>query len=475
MRKQLLINGEWVAAQEYKELRSPYSGEVIAEVPVATTQEVDAAIAAAYAARGVMKQMPAYERAAILTRVSELLAARHEEAARILALEAAKPIATARIEVTRTVQTYQFAAEEAKRIYGETIPMDAQPGGESRLGYTVREPIGVVGAITPFNFPFNLVAHKLGPALAAGNTVVLKPASQTPLASYFIAELFMEAGLPAGALNLVPGAGGEVGDYIVQDDRVAMITFTGSPAVGIGIKSKAGLKRVTLELGSNAALIIDENVNVDQIMPRILTGAFSNQGQVCISVQRIYVHEQKFEEFVAKLAVAAGKLKLGDPLEDDTDLSALIAARETTRAKAWIDEAVAGGAHLVSGGTLENGFLVPTIFTDVERTQKISCQEVFAPVVFVNKVSSIDEAIAAVNDSSYGLQAGIYTRNLNVAMDAAQRLEVGGVMINDIPTYRVDHMPYGGVKRSGFGREGLKYAVEEMTEMKLVVVNPLRD
>jgi acyl-CoA reductase-like NAD-dependent aldehyde dehydrogenase len=458
-------------AQNYVQLISPYSGEVIAEIPSATEQEVNLAIEAAYQARDVMAKLPAYRRAAILEKLADLLEERAEEAARIISLEAAKPITTAKGEVARTITTYKFAAEEAKRIHGETIPLDAAPGGEGRIAYTVREPLGVIGAITPFNFPMNLVAHKVGPAIAAGNTIVLKPASQTPLSAYFIAELLQEAGLPAGAINVITGSGRIVGDKIVSDDRVKMITFTGSPAVGIGIRNKAGLKRVTLELGSNSGLIIDEGIDVDKIIPRCVTGAFSFQGQVCISLQRIYVHEALYEDFVEKFVAAVKNLKSGDPLDSQTEISALITPADVTRTIEWIEEAKHHGAIIAVGGTAEGNILMPTVILDATPSLKVSCQEVFAPIVLINKVKSVAEAIDLVNDSRYGLQAGIYTNNIHTALDASEKLHVGGVIINDIPTFRVDQMPYGGVKESGVGREGVKYAVEEMTEMKLVIFN----
>ncbi|WNS78032.1 aldehyde dehydrogenase family protein [Domibacillus sp. DTU_2020_1001157_1_SI_ALB_TIR_016] len=469
IKKDLIINGEQIETEKYTTLYAPYSGEAIAEIASATGIETEQAITAAYKARETMASMPAWKRAEILETAAQLLKDRTEEASSIIALEAAKPLNTARQEVARTVETYKFAAEEAKRIHGETIPLDAARSGENKLAYTVREPIGVVGAITPFNFPMNLVAHKVGPAIASGNTIVLKPASQTPLSSFFIAELFEEAGLPAGVLNVITGSGRIVGDQLVTDERVSMITFTGSPAVGIGIRNKAGLKKVTLELGSNAAVIIDQHTALDQIASRCVTGAFSNQGQVCISLQRIYVHEKVYEEFVEKLIIETKKLVLGDPLCSETNISALISPEETKRALSWIKEAVKSGAKLVTGGEVEGTVLQPTILLEAGQSMKVSCQEVFAPIVIVNKVTTIEEAIEKVNDSRYGLQAGIYTNDVQTALTAADQLHVGGVMINDIPTFRVDHMPYGGVKESGTGREGLKYAIEEMTEMKLVV------
>jgi acyl-CoA reductase-like NAD-dependent aldehyde dehydrogenase len=471
MKKQLLINGEWINAETTVTLYSPYTGDPIAEVPAATKREVNLAIEAAVGAKEVMRRMPAHRRAAILERLASLLNERREEAARLIALEAAKPLKTALNEVDRTVQTYKFAAEEAKRIHGETIPLDAAPGGENRLAYTVREPVGVVGAITPFNFPMNLVAHKVGPAIASGNTIVLKPAAQTPLSAYFLGELLQQAGLPAGALNIVTGSGKVIGDMIVTDPRVAKITFTGSPEVGISIRSKAGLKRVTLELGSNSALIIDKDVDFDPLISRCVTGAFAFQGQVCISLQRIYVIGDKYEEFTKKFIEAAGKLQIGDPLHPDTDVSAMISQKDVQRSLDWIEEAKQQGASVAAGGTAEGGILHPTVLLNVNPGASVSCKEVFAPIVLINRANSLSEAIAYVNDSDFGLQAGIYTNNINTALDAADQLHVGGVMINDIPTFRVDHMPYGGVKQSGMGREGIKYAVEEMTEMKLIVIN----
>lgn len=471
MRKELFIDGSWIQAVDYYPLYSPYSGEHIADIAAASTDQVDEAIEAASRAAAVMRAMPAHQRAAILEKLAQLLEQRLDEAAGLIALEAAKPITTAKVEVVRTIQTYKFAAEEAKRIHGETLSLDAAPGGEGRVAYTVREPIGVIGAITPFNFPMNLVAHKVGPAIASGNTIVLKPAGQTPLTALLIAELLKEAGLPDGALNVVTGSGRIVGDRIVTDDRVKMVTFTGSPVVGIGIRNKAGLKRVTLELGANSAVIVDRDTNIDKIVARSVPGAFSFQGQVCISLQRVYAHEAIYDEFVAKFVEATGKLRIGDPLDPATDVSALISTGDVQRTLDWIGEAKRHGATIAAGGTAVGNVLLPTVILEADASLKVSCQEVFAPIVIIHRVRTVDEAIGLVNDSRFGLQAGIYTDNIHTALTAAEKLHVGGVMINDIPTFRVDHMPYGGVKESGFGREGLKYAVEEMTELKLVVFN----
>ncbi|MGM0852390.1 MAG: aldehyde dehydrogenase family protein [Bacillota bacterium] len=471
IKKQLFINGEWCEAKNHTPLFSPYTGELIAKVPEATVEEVDLAIEAAYQARNTMEEMPSHQRAKILESLANLLEERADEAAILISKESAKPLKDAKGEVARTVQTYKFAAEEAKRLNGETVPMDAAPGGEGRLAYTLKVPLGVVGAITPFNFPMNLVAHKVGPAIATGNTVVLKPAGQTPLSAYFLAELLQEAGLPPGCLNVVTGSGSVVGGKLVKDDRVKKISFTGSPKVGISIRNQAKLKPVTLELGSNAAVIIDKHVDIEKIVPRCITGAFSSQGQVCISLQRIYVHKDCYDRFVERFVKATRGLKVGDPLNPHTDVSALINRKEVDRTLAWIDEAKQKGAIVAEGGTSEGSILHPTVLLEVEKSAKVSCQEVFAPIVLINKVESVEEAIDLVNDSRYGLQAGIYTESVHTAMHASKKLHVGGVLINDIPTFRVDHMPYGGVKESGVGREGIKYAMEDMTELKLVIFN----
>lgn len=468
MKKDLFIDGAWVEAGEYRPLFSPYSGEQIAEVAYANAAEVELAIASAERARPLMSKMPAHERAAILEKLASLIQENKEECARLIALEAAKPITTARTELERTIATYKFAAEESKRIQGETIPMDAVPGGEGRMAYTIHQPLGVVAAITPFNFPMNLVAHKVGPAIAAGNTIVLKPAGQTPLSALYLAELLQQAGLPAGAFNVVTGSGSVIGDLLVKDKRVKAVTFTGSPEVGIAIRNKAGLKKVILELGSNSALIMDEGVDVDAMIARAVTGAFSYAGQVCISLQRIYVHAQLFDEFVSKFVAQTEKLRLGDPMDPLTDVSVLIGPRDAERALQWITEAEKLGAVIATGNKREGNIVHPTVLLNVVASASVSCQEVFAPIVMINKVASVEEAIERVNDSKYGLQAGIYTQNIRTALAAAEALEVGGVMINDIPTFRVDHMPYGGVKESGTGREGVKYAIRELMEMKLV-------
>ncbi|WP_135550849.1 aldehyde dehydrogenase family protein [Paenibacillus cymbidii] len=465
---QLFIGGNWVEGAQHYELKSPYDGHLVALIPLAQPDDVEAALQAAQQAAPAMRRLTAYERSRILERVSQLIEENIELCALIAAHENAKPLKAARAELARTAETYKFAAEEAKRLHGETVPLDAAKSGKGRFGFTKREPLGVVAAITPFNFPFNLVAHKLGPAFAAGNTVVLKPAYQTPLSALLIAKFFAEAGLPAGALNVVTGRGGAIGDRLVTDSRVKMVTFTGSVPVGLGIKEKAGLKRVTLELGSNAGVIVDSTDDLNAAAARCVEGAFNFAGQVCISVQRIYVLRELFEPFLAAMKAKAEALVLGDPQDAATDVSALIQPAETARIAGWVADAERMGARIVCGGKQRGSVFEPTILTGAGDKLAVSCQEAFGPIVVVEPYDTWDEAISRVNDSEYGLQAGVYTTSIARAFDAAERLEVGGVIIGDIPSFRVDNMPYGGVKNSGVGKEGIHYSTEEMTELKFV-------
>lgn len=471
MKKNLYIDKQWVETTDYVELFSPYSNEKIGDIPKASKEDVEHAIDAAANASEEMASLTAYQRAEILEQLVLLFIEHRERAAKLISLESAKPLKYALGEVDRTIETYKFAAEEAKRLTGEMVPMDAAKGGSNRLAYTLREPVGVVAAITPFNFPQNLVAHKIGPAIASGNTMVLKPASQTPLSAFLLAELLDQTDLPKGAFNLVTGSGKAVGDVLVESEKVKMVTFTGSPAVGKGIRDKAGLKKVALELGSNSGLIIDEGVDMDTVIEKVVIGSFSNQGQVCISLQRIYIMESLIEEFLTRFKEATTKLKVGDPLDPTTEISAMISKEEQQRAETWVQEAVAEGAKLVIGGKVEDEVFQPTILTQVSADSKVSCQEVFAPVVIVNSIQSVEQGISEINNSDYGLQAAIFTNDIKTAFNASKKLQVGGVLINDIPTFRVDQMPYGGVKESGNGKEGLKYTIEEMTEMKLVIWN----
>ena len=466
----LWINGQWEDTANTYDLTAPYTGEVIARVAKASVADVERAIEGAHTAFQSFKQTAAYERAEILYRVVDIMRTRREELAHILANEAAKPLKAGLGEIDRTIATYQFAAEEAKRAHGETIPMDAAPGTQDRIGYTKRVPLGVVSAITPFNFPFNLVAHKLGPAFAVGNTVVLKPATQTPLSSIVMAEIFQQAGLPDGCLQIVTGSGGELSDTLVTHRHVKKVTFTGSGKVGLGIKEKIGLRKITLELGSNAALIVEPSTPIEKIVSRAVNGAFNFAGQVCISLQRIYVHQSIFDSFTEQFIAETKRLKVGDPADEATDVSAMIHRDEVERIQQWIQDAVVQGATIACGGEFTARTLSPTVMTNVTQSMRIVCEETFAPIVSIMPYNSLDEAIALVNDSDLGLNAGIYTNVLTDALRAADELEAGAVIINDIPTFRVDHMPYGGVKNSGYGREGIKYAVEEMTDLKFITM-----
>ncbi|WP_153723654.1 aldehyde dehydrogenase family protein [Sporosarcina cascadiensis] len=469
--KRMFINGQWKEGKTSYKLKSPYSGEVVAEIPFSTKEDVLEAVQSAKEAQRKMKALTALERSNILEKAARLFEKQFEECALILTKENAKPLKAARGEVLRTIETYKFAAEEAKKLTGETIPMDAAKGGKGKFGFTKREPLGVIGAITPFNFPFNLVAHKLGPAFAAGNTVVLKPASQTPLSAIKTAEIFEMAGLPAGALQVVIGRGGEIGDVLVTHSDIKLITFTGSVEVGLDIKAKSGLKKTTLELGSNSAVIIDSIKDIEQVSRRCVEGAFTFSGQVCISVQRIFVRRELYKQVIEIMTRTAMDLKIGDPAEESTDVSAMILEKEAIRAEEWIKEAENAGAEILCGGKRNGSIIEPTIIANAPLHLSINCKEAFAPIVLINPYNDFEEAIRYVNDSPYGLQAGVYTESIEQAFHAIEEIEVGGVIINDIPSFRVDQMPYGGVKDSGTGREGIKYATEEMTELKLAVFN----
>ncbi len=454
-------------------LRAPWDGAELARVPTATLDDVDTVLDRARVAARSFRWTPAWRRAAILEGTSRLIEENAEHIARLIAAEGGKPLKDARVEAKRGASTFRWAAEEAKRTAGDLVEMDADPGGEHRFGWTIREPRGVVAAIAPFNFPLNLVAHKVAPALAGGNAVVLKPASNTPLTALRLAELLAEAGLPDETLQVVVGPGRTIGTKLVADERTDMVSFTGSPPVGRQIASDAGMKMITLELGNNSATIVDEDANLDLAVQRVVAGGFANSGQICISVQRVVVHRAVYDAFMEKLVPAVEALKVGDPLDEATDVTSLINEGETARVRGWIEEAVDQGATLASGGMDGDGRLRPTVLTDVTRGMKVCAREVFGPVLSILAARDLCEAVAISNDSDMGLQAGVFTDDLNKAMYAARHLEVGGVMINEVPTFRVDHMPYGGVKGSGIGREGLKYAIREMTELKMVAIREM--
>ncbi|SFL60921.1 Acyl-CoA reductase [Gracilibacillus orientalis] len=455
--------------RETTAVHNPFDNEKVAELKLATEKDLEDAVTISFEKfHSEMKAMPAHERADILRKTADLLVEKTEDFATIISKEAGKPIKYSRGEVGRSIQVLRFASELAKNITGEVLPMDAAIGGEHRMGLVKREPLGVVGAITPFNFPLNLSLHKLAPALAAGNTVVFKPAEKTPISAHMLVELFQEAGLPNGVINLLIGTGEEVGSPLVTHDKVHKISFTGSLPVGKKIRETAGFKKVTLELGSNSPNLLFEDANIDYATTELVKGAFAFSGQVCISAQRIYVHREIYDEFLESYSKKTEALQIGDPISEETDIGPMINEEEAKRAKQWIDDAVDKGAVVAVGGERNGPILSPTIMTDVDKNMKIIAQEVFAPIVSVIPFNTEEEVIQYSNDSIYGLQAGVFTKDINRALRVADRLEMGGVWINEISTYRQDNHPYGGVKQSGVGREGVKYAIEDMTEMKFI-------
>jgi acyl-CoA reductase-like NAD-dependent aldehyde dehydrogenase len=464
--RKLFIGGEWLETGDWVEVRSPYSGDVVGRVAKAGAGETRRAIDAADGA--MQEPLPAHKRAEILVRVAGALGRRHDEAAQLISDEAGKPLKAARVEAARAMSTYTFAAVEARKLAGEMVPMDAAQAGEGKLAFTLRRPIGIVGAISPFNFPLNLVAHKIAPALAAGCAVVLKPASQTPMSALFLAELEEEAGLPPGWLNVVVGPASEIGDVLVEDERVKLITFTGSSGVGWKLKERAPKKRVNLELGNATPLIVAADADLSAAATKVAQNAFAFAGQSCISVQRVYVERSAYDEFVRKLVPLVEALNVGDPADDDTDVGPVIDEDARKRILDWIE---ASSGEVLTGGKLEGDLIRPTVIANPGRADEVSCEEVFGPVCTVTAVDSIDEAIELANGTRYGLQAGIFTASLDNALRAAQELEFGGVTVNEAPTFRSDQMPYGGVKDSGNTREGPHYAVREMTEERLVVVD----
>ncbi len=467
--RKLLIAGEWVETGDWIEVASPYSGETVGRVAKAGASETRRAIDAAE--RAMAEPLPAHKRAEILVRVAGYLGKRQDDVARTISDEAGKPMKAARIEAARAMSTYTFAAVEARKLAGEMIPMDASQAGQGKLAFTLRRPIGVVGAISPFNFPLNLVAHKLAPALAAGCAVVLKPASQTPLSALLLAELETDAGLPPGWVNVLVGPAAEIGDVLVEDERVKAITFTGSAPVGWKLAERAPRKRVNLELGNATPVIVAADADVDAAAQSLATNAFSFAGQSCISVQRIYVERAAYEPFLDRFLPRVDALNVGDPADEETDVGPVIDENARERILAWIEEARNGGARIAAGGETDGALIRPTVIADAAPDLKVSCEEVFGPVCTVNPVDSFDEAIELANGTRYGLQAGIFTSKLETAMKAAQGLEFGGVTVNEAPTFRADQMPYGGVKDSGNTREGPAYAVRELTEDRLVVVD----
>ena len=469
LEKKLLIAGEWVETGDWVEVRSPYSGDVVGRVAKAGAAEARRAVDAAEAA--MREPLPAHKRAEILVRVAGQLGRRHEEVAQTISAEAGKPLKAARVEASRAMSTFTFAAVEARKMAGEMVPMDASQAGAGKLAFTLRQPLGVVGAISPFNFPLNLVAHKIAPALAAGCATVLKPASQTPFSALLLAELMAEAELPPGWLNVLVGPASEIGDVLVEDERVRAITFTGSGDVGWKLAERAPRKRVKLELGNATPVIVEPDADLEDVATRLAANAFSFAGQSCISVQRVYVQRAVHDELVSRFVPKVEALVVGDPADEETDVGPLIDRDARERVLAWIDEARAADAEILTGGELDGELLRPTVIANAAPDLKVSCEEVFGPVCTVTPYDTLDEAIELANGTRYGLQAGIFTRDLKVALEAASRLEFGGVTVNEAPTFRADQMPYGGVKDSGNTREGPAYAVHEFTEDRLVVID----
>jgi glyceraldehyde-3-phosphate dehydrogenase (NADP+) len=468
----IYLAGEWVTSDDPLPVHNPYNGELLATTYQASRDQLETAITAAEAVFPTLRSMPTFERVNLLRAFSEKLKANRDKIARTIALEAGKPIRDAEVEADRGVFTVDTAAEEAKRIEGEVMPLDLLASSKGRFGITRRFAIGPIAGISPFNFPLNLALHKLAPAMASGNPLVLKPPSRTPLTMLVVAKLLEEIGLPKGAVSVLP-MNREVGDALVEDDRFKLLSFTGSPEVGWSMKTRAGMKRVVLELGGNAGVIVDDDSDLDFAVGRVRTGAFSYAGQVCISVQRVFVHEAVYDRFKDALVTAVGTIKQGDPLDRTTDLGPMIDEKNVARVQSWVDAAVASGAKVLTGGTANGRFYNPTVIENAPRDSFVCSREAFAPIVTIFKVKSFKEAVDAVNDSEYGLQAGVFTNNFERSLYAFENIEAGGVIMNDIPTYRIDHMPYGGVKASGLSREGLRYAIEDMTEMRLLVVNRL--
>jgi acyl-CoA reductase-like NAD-dependent aldehyde dehydrogenase len=465
-----LLDGKWIEEGDQVDIQAPYDGSVVGRVFRGKREHAEAAIAAAVKAFGTTRRLPAFERQRVLRRVAECIVQRKEEFSHTLAQEAGKPIKAARTEVERSIFTFNVAAEESTRIYGEYLPLDWQEFTAGRWGIVRRFPLGPIAGITPFNFPLNLVAHKVAPAIASGCTMVLKPAPETPLTALLMAEAVQQAGWPDGALNVLPLSNEDAG-LLVTDERLKLISFTGSAAVGWEIKRRAGKKKVTLELGGNAGVIVHRDADLPYAAERCVTGGFAYAGQSCISVQRILVERSVLEKFTELFVAGVKKLKTGDPLQETTDIGPLIRESDAIRTDEWVREAVREGARLLCGGQRTGSIFEPTVLTRTRPEMRVNCQEIFAPVVTIEPYDDFHDALKQINNSAFGLQAGIFTRDAKMLFDAYDALEVGGVMAGDVPTFRIDHMPYGGIKDSGLGREGLRYAIEEMTEPKILVMN----
>jgi acyl-CoA reductase-like NAD-dependent aldehyde dehydrogenase len=467
----LLVGSVWEPAPDPRPVRAAGTDRVIGRVGEASADQLERATQAASEAFARTRRLASYERGDLLRRVAELVTAEAEPLAQTLAAEIGKPITDARLEVSRTAMTFRMAGEEAERIGGEVLPLDLLPTARNRVGIVRRMPIGPVAAITPFNVPLSLSAHKVAPALAAGNPVVLKPDTRAALTLLRLADVMVRAGVPEGALSVLPMSI-DVADRMVTDERFRMLTFTGSARVGWSLRARAGTKKVTLELGGNGAVIVDRSADVAHAVARTVAGGFKYAGQLCISVQRAYVHRSVWDEYVAGLVEGAAALRVGDPMDEKTQVGPMISVDAAQRTVSLIEEAVAAGARVLTGGERDGAFVTPTVVENVPPTAALIAEEAFAPVVVVTPYDDLEEALRAVNDGPYGLQAGLFTRDLSQAWSAFETLEVGALVVNDVPTFRVDNMPFGGVKSSGLGREGVRYAIEDMTEQRLLVLAP---
>jgi acyl-CoA reductase-like NAD-dependent aldehyde dehydrogenase len=467
----LLVSGEELTTPDPVLVRSPYDGRAVAIAYHGGPEVVERALASVARGFQATRELPGWKRSEVLERVSKGLQEQREGFARTLSLEAGKPLQAARGEVDRAAFTFKVAAEEARRLHGEVLPLDWIPGAEGRTGQVHRVPLGPILGITPFNYPLNLVAHKVAPALAAANSMLLRPDSQTPLSALKLGWLILQAGWPPDGIAVVPTRV-EHAAPMVEDERIRMLSFTGSPGVGWALKTRAGRKRVALELGGNAATIVHRDANVQRAAERAAWGGFQYSGQSCVSVQRVYVHEAVYDVFREAFVARVTDLATGDPLDEATDVGPVIDEGAAERILAWVDEAVRDGASLVCGGTREGTLVAPTVLENVREEMRVACNEVFGPVVALFRYSDVDAALDAVDAGEFGLQAGLFTNDLALVQRAFARLEVGGLIVNDVSTFRIDHMPYGGVKASGFGREGVRYAIEEMTERKLLMIGP---
>jgi acyl-CoA reductase-like NAD-dependent aldehyde dehydrogenase len=469
-KSKFLVDGEWRSSLKTRSVINPFDQRTVGEVWQATSQDIDEAIGSAVRAFQQTRRLQAHHRSRVLSFIASQIEQKKETFAQLMTAETGKPVVFSRAEVDRSIFTFTYAAEEAKRLGGSVLPLDLAPHSDNRFAVARRFPIGPIAAITPFNFPLNLIAHKVAPAIAVGNTVVLKPSSSAPLTALLLADIIAASPLPQGSFNVVPCAAGEAGQ-LITDERIKMLSFTGSPEVGWGIKRKAGKKKVVLELGGNAGVVVDRDANLDYAVKRIVQGSYGNAGQSCIAVQRIYVHEALYEEFENRFVDASKALYVGDPSDEHTIVGPMIDEAAARKVEQWVHEAASGGAQILCGGKRKGAILEPTILVNVKPEMSVSCREVFAPVVTLDRFSDFREAVKAVNRSVFGLQAGVFTNDVNNVFVAYSELEVGGVIVNDYPTYRIDHMPYGGVKDSGFGREGIAYAMEEMSELKLLAFN----